>query len=58
MMAFVSSFATGNGLNEADKNFYQNIAKIEEVTGLKVTDAVDETTFGAAAKSGVDAGAR
>ncbi len=52
----ISDTATGNGLKEADKNFYQNIAKIEEVTGLKVTDAVDETTFGAAAKSGVDAG--
>ncbi len=36
----ISDTATGNGLKEADENFQQNIDKIAEVTGLKVTDAV------------------
>ncbi|MCI8455340.1 MAG: flagellin [Lachnospiraceae bacterium] len=37
------SFGTAqNGLMSTDANFKQNIKKIEEVTGLKVTDAIDE----------------
>jgi len=40
-----------------DQNFAQNIAKIAEVTGLTVTDAVDETKFGATAATGVGTGA-
>jgi len=48
--------ATGEVAN--GKNFKQNIAKIAEVTGLTVTDAVDEadfggTTSGAAAGEGI-----
>ena len=45
-----------NGLMKADKNFEQNIKKIAEVTGLTITDALDETTIGAAADTGVAAG--
>ena len=41
-----------DGLTAADDNFAQNIAKIEEVTGLKVTDAVTEANT-----NGIDAGA-
>ncbi len=52
----VADSVTKNGLKSADANFNQNLAKIREVTGLNVTDAVDETAYGAAAKSGVDAG--
>jgi flagellin len=37
------SDGTNFGLNSADKNFKQNIAKIAEVTGLTVTDAIVET---------------
>ncbi len=33
-----------HGLEQTDKNFQQNIDKIAEVTGLKVADAVAETT--------------
>ena len=40
----VADSITKNGLKEADKNFQQNIDKIAEVTGLKVTDAVTEAT--------------
>ena len=36
----VADSATKNGLKSADKNFQQNIDKIAEVTGLKVTNAV------------------
>ena len=32
------------GLTSADANWAQNIAKIKEVTGLTVTDAIDEAT--------------
>ncbi len=46
-----------NGLKAADDNFTQNIAKIAEVTGLNVTDAVNEQTFGGAANTGVAPGA-
>ena len=35
-----------SGLTKGDGNFNQNIAKIAEVTGLNVTDAVDESDFG------------
>ncbi|MCI8352003.1 MAG: hypothetical protein HFJ86_12750, partial [Oscillospiraceae bacterium] len=52
----ISDATTKNGLMSADTNFKQNIKKIEEVTGLKVTDAIDETTIGAAANTGVDGG--
>ncbi len=45
------------GLTKDDANFAQNIKKIEEVTGLKVTDAIDETAYGAAADTGTAAGA-
>ncbi len=38
------SDGTNNGLDKADANFDQNIKKISEVTGLKVTDAVTEAT--------------
>ena len=40
----VADSVTKNGLKKADKNFQQNIDKIAEVTGLKVTDAVTEAT--------------
>ncbi len=53
----VADDTTKNGLKAADENFAQNIAKIAEVTGLTVTDAVNETTYGAAANSGVAPGA-
>ena len=44
----------GLGLKKADKNFTQNIEKIAEVTGLKVTDAVtDAGTDKVAAGSGI-----
>ena len=46
-----------DGLTKADANFTQNIKKIEEVTGLKVTDAIDESDYGAATDTGVAAGA-
>ena len=46
-----------NGLKAADDNFTQNIAKIAEVTGLNVTDAVNEQTFGGAANTGIAPGA-
>jgi len=52
----VAQDVTKKGLTSTDKNFSQNIAKIAEVTGLKVTDAVDESKFGADADSGVAAG--
>ena len=45
------------GLTSGDDNFAQNIKKIEEVTGLKVTDAVDESDYGAAADTGTASGA-
>ena len=45
------------GLTANDDNFAQNIAKIAEVTGLNVTDAVAESAYGAAADTGVAAGA-
>ncbi len=45
------------GLTKDDANFAQNIKKIEEVTGLKVTDAIDESGYGAAADTGVASGA-
>ena len=45
------------GLTAGDDNFKQNIKKIEEVTGLKVTDAIDESDYGAAADTGTAAGA-
>ena len=38
--------AGDKGINKADKNFQQNIDKIKEVTGLNVTDAIDENTIG------------
>ena len=38
--------AGDKGINKADKNFQQNIDKIKEVTGLNVTDAIDESTIG------------
>ncbi len=38
------SDGTNKGINKADANWEQNIAKIAEVTGLTVTDAVNETT--------------
>ena len=37
------SDGTNFGLNSADTNFKQNVAKIAEVTGLTVTDAITET---------------
>ncbi len=46
-----------DGLTKDDANFTQNIKKIEEVTGLKVTDAIDESGYGAAADTGVASGA-
>ena len=43
-----------NGLMKADKNFEQNIKKIAEVTGLTVTDAIDEVdATGTPAPTGV-----
>ena len=45
------------GLTKNDPNFQQNIDKIAEVTGLTVTDAIDETSIGAAADTGVASGA-
>ena len=47
---------TNKGLSVNDPNFKQNIAKIKEVTGLEVTDAIDETTIGGASQTGADAG--
>ena len=44
------------GLTKNDANFQQNIDKIAEVTGLTVTDAIDETSIGAAADTGVATG--
>jgi len=44
------------GLTANDDNFAQNIAKIAEVTGLTVTDAVNEALYGGTA-SGVAPGA-
>ena len=38
--------AGDKGINKADKNFQQNIDKIKEVTGLNVTNAIDESTIG------------
>ena len=50
----VADSVTKNGLKKADKNFQQNIDKIAEVTGLKVTDAVaDAGTDKVAAGSGI-----
>ena len=50
----VADSATKNGLKKADKNFQQNIDKIAEVTGLKVTDAVtDAGTDKVAAGAGI-----
>ena len=43
---------TNNGIDSADANFAQNIAKIAEVTGLTVTDAITEAT----SDNGIDAG--
>ena len=46
-----------NGLMAADKNFEQNCKKIEEVTGLKVEDAVDESAAPwNGVSNGIDAG--
>jgi len=42
-----------DGLKKTNANFAQNIAKIKEVTGLNVTDAVTEAT----GTNGIDAGA-
>ncbi len=48
------SDGTNKGINKNDKNFEQNIAKIAEVTGLTVGDAVDEATpTGVAAGDGI-----
>ena len=50
----VADSVTKNGLKKADKNFQQNIDKIAEVTGLKVTDAVaDAGTDKVAAGAGI-----
>ena len=50
--------AGDKGINKADKNFQQNIDKIKEVTGLNVTDAIDESTIGdgTGTATGPDAG--
>ena len=48
------SDGTNFGLNSADANFTQNVAKIAEVTGLTVTDAISETP--ATSDNGIDAG--
>ena len=45
------------GLTSGDDNFAQNCKAIEDATGLTVTDAVDETSLGAAADTGAAAGA-
>ncbi len=48
------SDGTNKGIDKADKNFDQNIAKIAEVTGLTVTASIDEATpTGAAANMGI-----
>ncbi len=52
----VAGDKTKKGLQKTDANFNQNIAKIAEVTGLTVTDAVKEMDFGASADSGVTPG--
>ncbi len=49
------SDGTNHGLDSADANFKQNIAKIAEVTGLTVTDAISETPT--TSDNGIDAGA-
>ena len=48
----VSDGVATNGLHADDENFQQNIAKIAEVTGLTVTDAVTEATN----SNGIDQG--
>ncbi|MCI8512778.1 MAG: flagellin [Lachnospiraceae bacterium] len=46
--------ATKLGLDSADANFQQNLAKIREVTGLTVTAGIDEATpTGASATTGI-----
>ena len=54
----VAQDGTEKGLTTNDGNFIQNCKKIEEVTGLKVSDAVDEQTLNpaGAAQVGPDAG--
>jgi len=50
--------AAGGAADAANNNFAQNIKKIAEVTGLNVTDAIDEVDAdGNAAATGTDAGA-
>ncbi len=51
----VADSITQNGLKAADANFNQNIAEIKKVTGLNVTDAIDETNFGGKT-NGINAG--
>ncbi len=53
----VAEDTTNKGLTTADANFAQNIAKIAEVTGLTVTDAINEASSGGAANTGVAPGA-
>ncbi len=48
----IADDANTGGLKSTDPNFKQNIAKIEEVTGLKVEDAVKEATT----DNGIDPG--
>ncbi len=48
------SDGTNFGLNSADANFTQNVAKIAEVTGLTVTDAISENPT--TSDNGIDAG--
>ncbi len=53
----IADSVSNKGLSTNDENFAQNVAKIKEVTGLNVTDAVDEQAdLGAANKSGADPG--
>ena len=47
----IADSVTKNGLKSDDENFEQNIAKIKEVTGLNVGDAVTEATT-----NGIDGG--
>ncbi len=46
------------GLTAGEANFDQNMKKISEVTGLKATDAIDESTAanGGGTSNGIDAG--
>ncbi|MCI8419661.1 MAG: flagellin [Oscillospiraceae bacterium] len=45
------------GLTSGNGNFNQNCKAIEDATGLTVTDAINESTIGAAADTGVAPGA-